>query len=332
MKEEDIRPTKYMSEGSKLLAQDIKRLMKNKNKFEKVPCPACNADNYENIFKKDGFSFVRCRDCQTLFINPRPTPAMLESYYATSKNLKYWNDKLFLASENSRREQIFVPRAKRVAQICKKYVNAKKVLLDVGAGFGTFCEEIKKIPIFSDVIAVEPSTELSETCRRKGIMVIAKPIERVNLGEIKNLNVITCFELIEHLYSPKDFLLSCNRILPKGGLLILTTPNIKGFDLLVLGKLSDNIGGPNHLNYFNQKSISKLFKDCGFKVVETKTPGKLDAEIVRKKIISGEFNAKSQPFLQDVLINQWEELGDTFQKFLAENNLSSHLWVVAQKI
>ncbi len=62
--------------------------------------------------------------------------------------------------------------------------------------------------------------------------MIEAPIEEVNLDEI---SVITNFELLEHLFWPKDFLQACHRALPEGGLLILTTPNIKGFDLLVLG-------------------------------------------------------------------------------------------------
>lgn len=332
MKEEDIRPSNLMKEDFKLWAKDMKQLMKHKRKFTKILCPVCSANNYKTIFKKGGFIFVKCAECETVFINPRPTMEMLARYYATSKEIKYWNDKVFPASEDARRNQIFLPRAKKVVEICNKHKVAMKTLIDIGAGFGTFCEEIKKMSIFDKVIAVEPSHALAETCRRKGLDIIEKPIEKINLEEIKKLNVITCFELIEHLYCPKDFLLSCSKILPKGGMLILTTPNIKGFDLLVLGELSDNIGGPNHLNYFHSKSINNLLRACGFKIIEIQTPGKLDAELVRKKIMSGEFKVSNQPFLKEVLIERWEELGGVFQKFLAENTLSSHLWIVAKKI
>jgi 2-polyprenyl-3-methyl-5-hydroxy-6-metoxy-1,4-benzoquinol methylase/ribosomal protein S27E len=329
MKEENIRPDYLMHENAKLHAEDIQQLLARRNEFVEIACPACESNSYQVVFEKDGFTFVTCTECETIFINPRPTFEMLAEFYATSKSIKHWNDKIFPISEDSRRSQIFAPRAERVVKLCRKHNVATKVLLDVGAGFGTFCEEIKKRAVFDKVIAVEPSHDLAETCRRKGLDVIEKPIEEVNLDDV---SVITNFELIEHLYSPKDFLLACGRALPRGGLLILTTPNIKGFDLLVLGKLSNNIGGPNHLNYFHPKSLRYLLRRCGFEVIEVMTPGKLDAELVRKKILSNELDVSSHPFLKYVLIDQWEVTGEAFQRFLADNGLSSHLWMVARKI
>jgi len=329
MKEENIRPDHLMRENARLHVEDVQQLMTRRNEFVEIPCPACESNSYQVVFEKDAFTFVRCTKCQTIFINPRPTFEMLAEFYATSKSIKHWNDKIFPSSEDSRRSQIFAPRAKRVVELCKKHNIVTKVLLDVGAGFGTFCEEVKKLAVFDKVIAVEPSHDLAETCRRKGLDVIEKPIEKVDLEEV---DVITNFELIEHLYWPKDFLLACGETLPRGGLLVLTTPNIKGFDLLVLGKLSDNIGGPNHLNYFHSESLSVLLQHCGFEVIEVITPGKLDAGLVRKKILSDELDVSSRPFLKYVLIEQWETTGEAFQRFLADNGLSSHLWMVARKI
>ena len=329
MKEENIRPDHLMCENAKLHAEDVQQLLTHRNEFVEIPCPACESNSYQVVFEKDCFTFVTCTECETIFINPRPTFDMLAEFYSTSKSIKHWNDKIFSSSEDSRRNQIFVPRAERVVELCRKHNVETKILLDVGAGFGTFCEEIKKLSVFDKVIAVEPSHDLAETCRRKGLDVIEKPIEKVELDET---SVITNFELIEHLFWPKDFLLACRRILPIGGLLILTTPNIKGFDLLILGKLSNNIGGPNHLNYFHPKSLNHLLQRCDFEVIEVITPGKLDAELVRKKILSGELDVSNHPFFKYVLIEKWETIGEAFQRFLAENELSSHLWILARKI
>jgi hypothetical protein len=66
-------------------------------------------------------------------------------------------------------------------------------------------------------------------------------------------------------------------------------------------------------------------------VLEVQTPGKLDAELVRKKALSGEFDLSNQPFLNRVLIESWEECGDAFQSFLVDNKMSSHMWLVARK-
>lgn len=332
MKEEEIRPNYLIEENDRLCVQDIRKVLERRNEFVEVFCPACGFRSYQIVFKKKGFTFVKCGKCETIFINPRPTFEILLNFYETSKTIKHWNEKIFPLSENSRRKKIFTPRAKKIVKLCKKYNIATGVILDVGAGFGTFCEEIKKLSIFNRVIAVESSPDLAKTCFSKGLEVIEKPIEKVNFEKLKVVNVITAFELIEHLYSPKDFLLSCAQILSKKGILILTTPNIKGFDLVTLGKLSNNIVGPNHLNYFHPDSLSYLLEHCGFEVIEVKTPGKLDAELVRKKILKGEFDISAHPFLKQILIEKWEMIGNSFQHFLAENLLSSHLWIVAKKI
>jgi len=332
MREEDIRPDNLIRENIKLHKEDIQALLIHKNKFREISCPACDSKNYRNVFIKKEFTFVICSNCETIFINPRPTPEILADYYATSKSITFWNDKIFPASEEARRTNIFAPRAQKVVEICKKHMVAPKTLVDVGAGFGTFCAEINSLSFFDRVIAIEPSHALAETCRNKGLDVIEKSIENVNDSEIGAASVITNFELIEHLYCPGDFLLSCSKLLPKGGILIITTPNIKGFDLLILRELSDNIGGPNHLNYFHPESLRKLLSKCNFEVIDAETPGMLDAELVRKKIISGDLDISNNPFLNRVLIESWETTGKAFQRFLADNKLSSHLWIVARKV
>jgi SAM-dependent methyltransferase len=200
--------------------------------------------------------------------------------------------------------------------------------VDVGAGFGTFGEEMKRVGFFDRVIAVEPAPGLAATCRSKGLEVIEEPIEKVTLAKA---TVVTCFELIEHLFSPEQFLRACGRVLSKDGLLILTTPNIAGFDLRLLGAISENIDAPEHLNYYHPASLRRLLERCGFLVVEILTPGRLDAELVRKKALAGLVDLTNSPFLRRVLLDDWETLGGPFQDFLAEQGLSSHMWAVARK-
>jgi 2-polyprenyl-3-methyl-5-hydroxy-6-metoxy-1,4-benzoquinol methylase len=270
-----------------------------------------------------------CTACETMYVNPRPSPPILEMYYATSENYQYWNKYIFPASEEARREKIFRPRAERVADICGHYGVSQGTLLEVGAGFGTFCEEVKSLGMFRRVIAVEPTPDLAETCRQRGLEVIEQPIEHVDLNQ-QTIDVITSFEVIEHLFSPQDFLLACADVLAPGGLLVITCPNVKGFDIVTLQALSNAVD-VEHLNYFHPQSLAHLVNRCGFETLEVLTPGKLDAELVRKKILADEFDVSHQPFLEQILIDDWERVGDNFQQFLADNLLSSHMWLVARK-
>jgi 2-polyprenyl-3-methyl-5-hydroxy-6-metoxy-1,4-benzoquinol methylase len=329
MKEESIRPAELMRECEELRRQDVERLLALRHSFVSCACPACGLADNRLVFEKKGFAFASCGGCGTVYVSPRPDRGALADYYTKAKSLKFWNERIFPASEDVRRKSIFGPRAELLARLCREHGINGGTHLDAGAGFGTFCEEIKGIGLFERVVAVEPSPGLASTCRKKGIETIESAIEDVEIG---SADVITSFELVEHLFHPEEFLKSCRRALTDGGLLVITTPNIAGFDLKVLGPLSDNITAPNHLNYFNPGSLSLLLRKCGFRVLEVLTPGKLDANIVRNKILSGAFDVSSDPFLKHVLIDEWDRVGEKFQDFLADNLLSSHMWAVAEKV
>jgi SAM-dependent methyltransferase len=320
-----------MIKEDELFKADIKeKLMRFKNSFRYVPCPACGSSKSSKIFDKFEQQYENCLECETVYINPRPSPDLLETYYQTSNYYKYWNDVIFPQSEEARREKIFRPRAEKIMEIVNKMGISSPTLLEVGSGFGTFGEEVKKLGVFQKIVLVEPTPDLAATCRKRGFEVIEKPIEHVDLTP-DTVDAVASFEVIEHIFSPKEFVINCARQLNTGGLLILTCPNIKGFDLQVLWNKSDSID-PEHLNYFHPDSLCRLLTDSGFEIIDVETPGKLDAELVRKKALSGEMDLTENPFLKRVLLNDWEELGFPFQKFLADNKLSSHMWVTARKV
>ncbi|MGD2124855.1 MAG: class I SAM-dependent methyltransferase [Desulfobacteraceae bacterium] len=329
LRENDIRPDQLMGQAMQLLEEDTKRLIKKKAEFVRIQCPACDGKDTRKIFEKRGMDFEICNDCGTVFGNPRPTPALLEQYYKEAKYYEYWNRYIYPHSEEARRTKIFRPRVKRIIEICKQFGIPNRTIVEVGAGFGIFCEEIQNTGVFEKIMAIEPTPKLAESCRKRGVEVIEKPVEQVHLDQ-ERIDVVASFEVIEHLFSPRDLLMSCARILSPGGLLVISCPNIRGFDLLILNEVADTIT-PEHLNYFHPESIKTLVAACGFEPLEVNTPGKLDAEIVRKKVLAGKFNLNGMPFLHYILLDEWDRFGATFQAFLSANGLSSHMWLTARK-
>lgn len=328
--ENDIRPCDLMDGQRIAFLSDVGRMLSRCVEFIYVSCPACDSSDSKGAFQKNGLDYLTCNNCGTMYVNPRPSPEVLEWFYSGSENYAYWNRHIFPAAEKARRENIFVPRVDKVLSLCGKYGVPGDSLLEVGAAYGTFCEELKARRHFKRIMAVEPTPDLAETCRRKGIETIETPVEKLVTKPDDLFDVIVSFEVIEHLFSPKDFLLHCGRMLKSGGLFIVTCPNVEGFDIAVLGSLCNNVDH-EHLNYFNPSSLALLMDNCGYSVLESQTPGILDAELVRNKVLSGEMDISQQYFLQQVLVNRWETVGDKFQEFLAHNGLSSHLWMVARK-
>jgi 2-polyprenyl-3-methyl-5-hydroxy-6-metoxy-1,4-benzoquinol methylase/ribosomal protein S27E len=330
LSEQEIRPAELMDRARIAILTDVGRMLTRVSEFVRVRCPACDADKPRFRYEKNSLRYEECQGCETMYVNPRPPAEVLAWFYQGSPNYAYWNEFIFPASEAARRQKIFVPRVDRVLDICAKYGVSTKALIEVGAGFGTFCSEVQSRGVFERVVAVEPTPDLAETCRKRGLEVIESPVEQIKLGEDELFDVAANFEVIEHLFDPASFVSHMGRLLRPGGILVIACPNGKGFDVETLGPLSNTVDH-EHLNYFNPASLAALVERNGFETLESFTPGKLDAELVRTQILSGAYDVSDQPFLKTLLLDEWDRLGQPFQDFLVENNLSSNMWIVARK-
>lgn len=329
--EQEIRPKELMDQQKAMAMTDLGRMLSRYSEFVLVDCPACGSAQKHFKYEKNGIRYDECEACETFYVNPRPSSDVLDWFYRDSPNYAYWNDVIFPASEDARREKIFKPRVDNVLAMCAKYNVTTGSLLEVGAGFGTFCTEVKARGVFDRVVAVEPTRALAETCRKRGLEVIEKPIEHIDMSGEQGFDVVANFEVIEHLFDPSAFIASMAKLLRAGGIMVLACPNGKGFDVEVLGTASNTVDH-EHLNYFNPASLGALMEKHGMKVLESFTPGKLDADLVRNRILSGEYDATGQDWLKRVLIDEWETQGQAFQDYLVANGLSSNMWLVAAKV
>lgn len=328
MKEENIRPEALMVDKEKSLQWDVEFLLSTKGDWVKVNCPACGSQHHRLFGEKKGFAYVECDACSTVYTNPRPSLDILHRFYAQSKNYDYWNKYIFPQTEGVRRENIFRPRAQKVADFASNRQLRGGTLLEVGAAFGWFCEEIRSFNVFERIIAVEPTPGLAETCRRKGIETIESPVEDVCLDY--PVDVVAAFEVIEHLFSPEAFIRQCSRLLKPGGLIVLSCPNVKGFDIGMLG-VNSGAFDHEHLNYFHIQSLPSLLVRLGFNVLSVETPGKLDVDIVRKSVQDGKISLTASLFLSELFNPGHSSRLNAFQSFLSSNLLSSHMWVIAEK-
>lgn len=327
LNDKDIRPTNLIKKYHRLIQNDLREL--KKEKLILVNCPACNSKRFEHKYQKMEFKFVSCKKCNTIFINPRPTESSLEKFYTKTKSSEFWN-KIFEKTKETRKEKIFKPRIKLVFDILKKYDVIKcKKMVEVGAGYGWFCELAKEKKLAKKIIAIEPSPEAAKICRKiEGIEVIESTIEK-NLKKLQS-DFIVSFESVNLLFNPRFFLQSCYNGLKKNGVLIFSLTNYLGFDIQILQEKSNYII-PNILNLFNPNSIRFLLKSIGFRNVKVITPGLMDVQIILNKIKNKEIDPKKYPFFQFLLNCKSEQFIDDLQGILQKNNLSSHMVVSAQK-
>ena len=294
LSESELCPEDLLKGQEAAFERDIARLHARKSEFVEVSCPACNKENENTVFTKFDFTFHRCSSCSTIYMSPRPSETLMSDYYLNSENYAYWAKYIFPASEATRRQKIHKPWLERINGYCNDFNINRGTLLEVGPGFGTFCAVVTESNFFRRVIAVEPTPELAEACRKRGVEVIEKRIEDIG-AELDTVDVVVAFEVIEHLFDPSFFLKAARSKLSKSGLLVLSCPNGLGFDISILGSNSLAVDA-EHVNLFNPTSLSKLLEDLGFEVLLSETPGRLDAEFVRDSALKGEIHL--DPFLQ----------------------------------
>lgn len=320
MKEAEIRPQELFNQYLELSARDGAAL--DRSKFVEVDCPGCGSKQSPTQFLKNGYQYKKCKECNSLYCSPRPSNAQLGELYSKSESSHFWSNVFFPKVQEARREKLFRPKAQKVFDLIQKRGLKVETLCDVGAGHGLFLEELR--PFFKGVkiSAVEPDPTSAQVCRDKGFDVCQTLVEDAHVWEGK-FDFVICSEVIEHVFDVGQFLNSLGRLLKPGGHCLITGLGYEGFDLLTLQEHSKAIFPPHHLNFLAQAGFDQGFKRNGFSNVDVWTPGVLDVDIVINSGIQNEF--------VEALKRRGPEAVQAFQKFLSENNLSSHVWVLAKK-
>lgn len=327
MKVEDIRPDALM-DGQRLAeAKDIAWLAERRQSFVEVPCPACGAAHGQPLYEKNGMPFVRCPDCAMQYASPRPDVGTLEGFYAASENYAYFSKVIFPAS-SEKRQQMFRARARRVMDIMAVQGLKGGTLLEVGAAYGFFCDEVHRAGIFDRIIAVEPTPDLAARCRSLGLETIESPYEKVTLDA--QVDVIAHFEVIEHLFDPSHFLRWCAGALVPGGIMILTCPNIAGLETVTAGAASSAVDH-EHINLFSPASLSRLLEKCGFETLEVKTTGELDIDLLNRALREGRLDGAAVNPIIHGLVTASADIQQRFLALLQDAGLTSNMMVVARK-
>jgi SAM-dependent methyltransferase len=326
MKEEDIRKRSVLNRYLELVDEDAARLFGDRSRFESIGCPACGGRDLADRFDKTGFTYVQCAGCETLFVNPRPTNEDLMRIYVDSPSTRFWVNDFFLPTAEARREKIFKPRAQLIAERFPDVRSGR--LADIGAGFGLFLDEMKALWPEADIVAIEPSVEMAKICRDKGLTVLESTLEEADSSA--KFDLLTAFELFEHLHDPATFIERVHAHLNPGGYVFLTTLNGLGFDIQLFWERAKSVYPPHHLNFFNPSSMRTLLERKGFEVVEAATPGQLDWDIVE-----GAYKQEGTDpgrFFKTVSRHGSDEAKRELQQWIRANGFSSHMRVIARRV
>lgn len=222
-------------------------------------CPSCGRNSEGRPVGVSGeYVLCRCLACDLVFSDPM-RGADPQAYRAAEAHIDYWTHECALSWHHRR-------------FLSAPVVNGMgRRLLDVGCGAGEFLCAARDAGY--EVWGVDFVAEKVEAARKRrgleNVYVMSVDSLAAQLAG-KGFDVVTCFEVLEHLEDPAGFIRSLKGLLNPGAYLALSVPN-RG---RTLARFDGEDGPPHHLTRWSLKSIVSLLERNGAVVVEheTKTP------------------------------------------------------------
>jgi|FaiFalDrversion2_1042247.scaffolds.fasta_scaffold00209_5 SAM-dependent methyltransferase len=233
--------------------------------MEYVYCDLCGRDDAAlylergDRFSTHVFQYVVCQGCGLIYLNPRPDSDSLLSYYPTHYEA-YQPLQTLPRAERWKRLRAVQTLARFV---CHYRANGR--LLDIGCGTGEFLHEMQKLGW--EVEGIEPNNYASAIAKKYYYLrVFVGPVEKFESPQ-STYDVITMWDVLEHLSSPSSIMRRVYYWLRDDGILIFSTPNIMSFDAYLFGKWWIGWDAPRHLYLFPPATLNRLLNQTGFRII-----------------------------------------------------------------
>jgi 2-polyprenyl-3-methyl-5-hydroxy-6-metoxy-1,4-benzoquinol methylase len=230
-------------------------------------CPICNCIEREILFCRFDINYFQCGDCGCAYVEKFPVDT--SDIYSDENDLKMAKD-AYLKNVAYRKQRFGSERLGLIGRYLDK-LPADSDLLDVGCGTGWFLETA--IENGYNVTGLEFGKDLASfTANRLNIRVLTDPLTEIK--EDLSFDVITMFDVIEHVLNPKEVIKSMHHFLNPGGIGVIFTPNLDSFAIQhYLKEQSSSVTPVHHPFIFHKHSLQKLVEGAGFEVVHFSTKG-----------------------------------------------------------
>lgn len=235
-------------------------------------CPICGGSKVVFLFSAPDrfhlrsvpYDLMRCQSCTLVWQKNPPSPAEIGQHYGKDYHLT------ITSSGDSSKD-----RWKLQNTTIAHYQPGGR-LLDLGCSAGAFLSTMKGAAW--SLFGIEISPEEARLARdRAGAEVFVGDIFDAPFPQ-NSFDVITSFDVLEHLYQPKRVLQQVFTWLRPGGIYYVAVPNVESWEARLFKSYWYGLEMPRHLFMYSPKSLRKLALDAGFSELLCSTPPACYAE------------------------------------------------------
>lgn len=239
--------------------------------FEEIPCNLCGSFEATEVFAStlpadlslaltkrfapaDHASghdrIIRCTHCGLVFSNPRIKREYIWQGYSDAVDMKY-------ATQSEERMDTFKCALKKIEKYCPK----RGRMLDVGCAAGFFLKVAKEAGW--EAYGIEPNKGLAQFgAERYGVHISSKDFLESDFAP-RSFQVITFWDVLEHVTDPSAYVRRAFELLAPGGYLFVNFPDFGSRLARWTGEKWWFLS-PVHIFYFDRRTLRSMLEKCGF--------------------------------------------------------------------
>ena len=240
--------------------------------LEYPPCEICGTDAPVPVASRTDlllggptvYTMNRCPGCGVLYQHPRPTAASLAALYPADASYPPYR-RATTGEPFLRRFGRHHSLTKRCRLVLRHRAGGR--LLDGGCATGDFLAALRAYPGWSLCGLEFSAAAVRYAAASTGVPVIRGQISAAAFAT-GSFDVVTLWDVLEHVADPRSVLAEMARLLRPGGLLVINQPNTASLDRRIFGHLWVGYELPRHLYLFPPALLRRLLGEYGFREVE----------------------------------------------------------------
>lgn len=240
--------------------------------MENTPCPLCGSGDCADLWERGGARYVRCTGCSLVYENPRFTAEELKEFYSSES---YYVRSGGATEATSGYADYFAQCSPAILEdyfsLLRRIAPAAGPVrfLDVGCGPGGLVDVARRAGW--EATGLELSSWSVEQGRQRGLQIVEGTLEQAAFPG-GSFDVISLFDVLEHLPRPVEYVRELHRILKPGGAVLVETPNVEGFFVRRLYReRSDMVKPRAHICLYGPRTARRLFPVPPFAEVQVET-------------------------------------------------------------